>query len=77
MAFHKNLITLSILAVVAPAVFADETTTQQLERLISQAQQLVKTDDDFAVADLVMEQKSLKARATTMWADLAAVLGEY
>ena len=51
MAFHKNLITLSILAVVAPAVFADDTTTQQLDTLTSQAHPLVQTAADFAVAD--------------------------
>ena len=56
MAFHKNLITLSILAVVTPAVFADDTTTQQLETLTSQAHPLVQTAADFAVADQVIEQ---------------------
>lgn len=60
MAFHKNLITLSILAVVAPAIFADDTTTQQLETLTSQAHPLVQTAADFAVADQVIEQKTLK-----------------
>ena len=77
MAFHKNLITLSILAVVAPAVFADDTTTQQLETLTSQAHPLVQTAADFAVADQVVEQKSLKERAPTIGDALADELGVY
>ena len=77
MAFHKNLITLSILAVATPAVFADDTTTQQLETLISQAHPLVQTAADFAVADQVIEQKSLKERAPTIGDALADELGVY
>ena len=77
MAFHKNLITLSILAVVTPAVFADDTTTQQLETLTSQAHPLVQTAADFAVADQVIEQKSLKERAPTIGDALADELGVY
>ena len=77
MAFHKNLITLSILAVVAPAVFADDTTTQQLETLTSQAHPLVQTAADFAVADQIIEQKSLKERAPTIGDALADELGVY
>lgn len=77
MAFHKNLITLSILAVVASAVFADDTTTQQLETLTSQAHPLVQTAADFAVADQVIEQKSLKERAPTIGDALADELGVY
>jgi iron complex outermembrane receptor protein len=71
------LITLSILAVVAPAVFADDTTTQQLETLTSQAHPLVQTAADFAVADQVIEQKSLKERAPTIGDALADELGVY
>lgn len=77
MAFHKNLIMLSILAVVAPAVFADDTTTQQLETLTSQAHPLVQTAADFAVADQIIEQKSLKERAPTIGDALADELGVY
>lgn len=77
MAFHKNLITLSILAVVAPAVFADDTITQRLETLTSQAHPLVQTAADFAVADQVIEQKSLKERAPTIGDALADELGVY
>ena len=77
MAFHKNLITLSILAVATPAVFADDTTTQQLETLTSQAHPLVQTAADFAVADQVIEQKSLKERAPTIGDALADELGVY
>lgn len=77
MAFHKNLITLSILAVATPAVFADDTTTQQLETLTSQAHPLVQTAADFAVADQAIEQKSLKERAPTIGDALADELGVY
>lgn len=77
MSFHKNLITLSILAVATPAVFADDTTTQQLETLTSQAHPLVQTAADFAVADQVIEQKSLKERAPTIGDALADELGVY
>jgi len=77
MSFHKNLITLSILAVITPAVFADDTTTQQLETLTSQAHPLVQTAADFAVADQVIEQKSLKERAPTIGDALADELGVY
>ena len=76
MSFHKNLITLSIFTVVAPGVFAEEATTQ-LETLTSQAHPLVQTAADFAVADQVIEQKSLKERAPTIGDALADELGVY
>ena len=76
MSFHKNLITLSIFTVVAPGVFAEEATTQ-LETLTSQAHPLVQTAADFAVADQVIEQKSLKERALTIGDALADELGVY
>ena len=76
MSFHKNLITLSIFTVVAPGVFAEEATTQ-LETLTSQAHPLVQTAADFAVADQVIEQKTLKERAPTIGDALADELGVY
>ena len=60
-----------------PAVFADDTTTQQLETLTSQAHPLVQTAADFAVADQIIEQKSLKERAPTIGDALADELGVY
>ena len=74
MSFHKNLITLSIFTVVAPGAFAAEATTQ-LETLTSQAHPLVQTAADFAVADQVIEQKTLKERAPTIGDALADELG--
>ena len=77
MSFHKNLITLSIFAVVAPGVFAEDATTQQLETLSSQAHPLVQSAADFAVADQVIEQPTLKERAPTIGDALADELGVY
>ena len=80
MSFHKNLITLSIFAVVAPAVFADEanlSNAQQLETIQLKAHPLVQTAADFAVADQVVEQKVLAERPTTIGDALANELGVY
>lgn len=80
MSFHKNLITLSIFAVVAPAVFADEanlSNAQQLETIQLKAHPLVQTAADFAVADQVVEQKVLAERPTTIGDALAEELGVY
>lgn len=80
MSFHKNLITLSIFAVVAPAVFADEanlSNAQQLETIQLKAHPLVQTAADFAVADQVVEQKVLAERPTTIGDALADELGVY
>ncbi|MCP0915569.1 zinc piracy TonB-dependent receptor ZnuD [Acinetobacter indicus] len=80
MSFHKNLITLSIFAVVAPVVFADEanlSNAQQLETIQLKAHPLVQTAADFAVADQVVEQKVLAERPTTIGDALADELGVY
>lgn len=61
MSFHKNLITLSILAVTAPVVFADASTQQGVQTLDTievQAHPLVQTAADFAVADNILDQKN-------------------
>lgn len=76
MLVHKNLITLSIFAVIAPAVFADEDTqTQQLATLKLQAHPLVQSAADFAVADQVIDHKKLAEGSTTIGDALAAELG--
>ncbi|MGB9189887.1 zinc piracy TonB-dependent receptor ZnuD [Acinetobacter sp.] len=76
MLVHKNLITLSIFAVIAPAVFADEDTqTQQLATLKFQAHPLVQSAADFAVADQVIDHKKLAEGSTTIGDALAGELG--
>ncbi|MFH7806362.1 zinc piracy TonB-dependent receptor ZnuD [Acinetobacter sp. BSP-53] len=76
MLVHKNLITFSIFAVIAPAVFADEDTqTQQLATLKLQAHPLVQSAADFAVADQVIDHKKLAEGSTTIGEALAAELG--
>lgn len=76
MLVHKNLITLSIFAVIAPAVFADEDTqTQQLATLKLQAHPLVQSAADFAVADQVIDHKKLAEGSTTIGDALAGELG--
>ncbi|MEJ2900512.1 zinc piracy TonB-dependent receptor ZnuD [Acinetobacter sp. NS-4] len=76
MFFHKNLITLSIFAVVAPAVFADELPqSQQLETIKLQAHPLVQSAADFAVADQLIDHKKLAEGGTTIGDALAGELG--
>ena len=76
MLLHKNLITLSIFAVIAPAVFADEERqTQQLSTIKLQAHPLVQSAADFAVADQVIDHKKLAEGGTTIGDALAGELG--
>ncbi|WP_180084027.1 zinc piracy TonB-dependent receptor ZnuD [Acinetobacter sp. YH12157] len=81
MSFHKNLITLSIFAVVAPTVFAEQSSSsipvQTMDTIQVQAHPLVQTAADFAVADLMVDQKALSERATTIGDALADELGVY
>ncbi|MCO8067365.1 zinc piracy TonB-dependent receptor ZnuD [Acinetobacter schindleri] len=81
MSFHKNLITLSIFAVITPSAFAqqEEATgaVQTLETIQVQAHPLIQTAADFAVADHVVDQKALSERATTIGDALADELGVY
>lgn len=81
MSFPKNLITLSIFAVVAPTVFAEQSSSsipvQTLDTIQVQAHPLVQTAADFAVADQVVDQKALSERATTIGDALADELGVY
>ncbi|MDT0199161.1 MULTISPECIES: zinc piracy TonB-dependent receptor ZnuD [unclassified Acinetobacter] len=81
MSFHKNLITLSIFAVITPSAFAQQeeatVTVQTLETIQVQAHPLIQTAADFAVADHVVDQKALSERATTIGDALADELGVY
>src|SRR5574344_864721 len=78
MSFHKNLITLSIFSVLTPAAFADtDVTNTQLETIQLQAHPLVQTAADFAVADHVIDQKTLAERSTTIGDAMADELGVY
>jgi iron complex outermembrane receptor protein len=81
MSFHKNLITLSIFAVIAPSVFAEQqpstAVVQTLDTIEVKAHPLVQTAADFAVADHVVDQKALSERATTIGDALADELGVY
>ncbi|WP_168542372.1 zinc piracy TonB-dependent receptor ZnuD [Acinetobacter sp. A2] len=78
MAFHKNLITVSIFAVLSPAAFANtDATNTQLETIQLQAHPLVQTAADFAVADHVIDQKTLAERGTTIGDAMADELGVY
>ena len=76
MSFHKNLITLSIFAVIAPVVFAEEQRpNQQLETIKLQAHPLVQSAADFAVADQVIDHKKLAQGGVTIGDALAGELG--
>ena len=78
MFLHKNLITLSIFAMIAPSVFAESSDQkQQLETIQLQAHPLVQSAADFAVADQVIDHKILSERATTIGDALAGELGVY
>ena len=76
MSFHKNLITLSIFAVIAPAVFAENPSqNQQLDTIKLQAHPLVQSAADFAVADQVIDHKKLAQGGVTIGDALAGELG--
>src|SRR5690606_21398908 len=81
MSFPKNLITLSIFAVVAPTVFAEQSSSsipvQTMDTIQVQAHPLVQTAADFAVADHFVDQKALSERAPTIGDALADELGVY
>ena len=76
MLLHKNLITLSIFAIISPAVFAaDAIESQQLATIQLQAHPLQQSAVDFAVADQVIAHKTLSERGTTIGEALATELG--
>ena len=78
MLFHKNLLSLAILAVIAPAAFAQEDeSTQKLSTIQLKAHPLVQSAADFAVADHVVEHKQLAERGATIGDALEGELGVY
>lgn len=81
MLFHKNLITLSIFAVISTQVFAKDedtqTQTQKLETIQLKAHPLIQSAADFAVADQVIDQKHLAERGVTIGDALAGELSVY
>ena len=79
MLFHKNLLTISILAVVSSSVLAEEHTpiNQKLSTIELQAHPLTQSAADFAVADDVIDQEKLKQGAVTIGDALAGEPGIY
>lgn len=79
MLLSKNILTLSILAVVSHSVLAEDVSEapQQLPTIQLTAHPLVQTAADFAVADHVIEQKTLAQRAPTIGDALSEELGVY
>ena len=76
MLFHKNLLSVAILAVIAPSVFAqDDESAQTLSTIQLQAHPLVQSAADFAVADHVVDHKQLAERGATIGDALADELG--
>ncbi|EEY91043.1 TonB-dependent receptor [Acinetobacter lwoffii SH145] len=72
---------MSIFAVVAPTVFAEQSSSsipvQTMDTIQVQAHPLVQTAADFAVADHFVDQKALSERAPTIGDALADELGVY
>lgn len=78
MFLHKNLITLSIFAVIAPCAFAEDlNSTQQLETIQLKGHPLIQSAADFAVADHVIDHQKLAERGVTIGDALSDELGVY
>ena len=79
MLIHKNILTLSILSVISPVIWADDhaQNTTKLETIQLQAHPLTQSAADFAVADQVIDQKQLAERGTTIGEALSGQLGVY
>ncbi|WP_180178306.1 zinc piracy TonB-dependent receptor ZnuD [Acinetobacter sp. YH01005] len=79
MSFHKNLITISIFAVIAPNLYADdpEQQVQKLEAINVQVHPLNQSAADFAVADNVIQHKALAQGGVTIGDALAGQPGVY
>ncbi|MDA0695339.1 MAG: zinc piracy TonB-dependent receptor ZnuD [Proteobacteria bacterium] len=76
MSFPQNILTLSILAVVALPTFAAENEeVQTLETIRIKAHPLEQTSKDFAVADTVVDQKRLAQGAVTIGEALSGETG--
>ncbi|WP_313042406.1 zinc piracy TonB-dependent receptor ZnuD [Acinetobacter sp.] len=79
MSFHKNLITVSIFAVIAPNLYADdpEQQVQKLETINVQVHPLNQSAADFAVADNIIKHKDLAQGGVTIGDALAGQPGVY
>ncbi|MCL6237477.1 zinc piracy TonB-dependent receptor ZnuD [Acinetobacter sp. ANC 5033] len=79
MSFHKNLITVSIFAVIAPNLYADdpEQQVQKLEAINVQVHPLNQSAADFAVADNVIQHKALAQGGVTIGDAIAGQPGVY
>ncbi|ENX12096.1 hypothetical protein F895_03607 [Acinetobacter sp. CIP 64.2] len=78
MSFSKNILTLSILAVVSVSTFAAETEqVSTLDTIRIKAHPLEQTSKDFAVADTVVDQKHLQQGAVTIGDALSSEPGIY
>ncbi|WP_334007187.1 zinc piracy TonB-dependent receptor ZnuD [Acinetobacter colistiniresistens] len=78
MSFSKNILTLSILAVVSVSTLAAETEqVSTLDTIRIKAHPLEQTSKDFAVADTVVDQKHLQQGAVTIGDALSGEPGIY
>ncbi|WP_151765696.1 zinc piracy TonB-dependent receptor ZnuD [Acinetobacter colistiniresistens] len=78
MSFSKNILTLSILAVVSVSTLAAETEqVSTLDTIRIKAHPLEQTSKDFAVADTVVDQKHLQQGAVTIGDALSSEPGIY
>ncbi len=76
MLLHKKLIHLSILALMSPVAFAQETeNVHQLEVIRVKAHPLAQTAADFAAADHIVEKKELITRGATIGDALESEIG--
>ncbi len=78
MQFSKNFLTLSIMAVGSPGIFAEENSSvQQLETIQVTAHPLVQSAVDYAAADNIIEKEQLVQGGTTIGEALSDQVGVY
>lgn len=78
MQFSKNFLTLSIMAVVSPVIFAEENSSvQQLETIQVTAHPLVQSAVDYVAADNIIEKEQLIQGGTTIGEALSDQVGVY
>lgn len=78
MLFHKNLLSVAILAVIAPSAFAqDDESTQKLDTIQVTAHPLVQTAVDYSAADNVIKSDQLAQGSTTIGEALSNQVGVY
>ncbi|EOR05091.1 zinc piracy TonB-dependent receptor ZnuD [Acinetobacter tandoii] len=78
MLFHKNLLSVAILAVIAPSAFAqDDESTQKLDTIQVTAHPLVQTAVDYSAADNVIKSDQLVQGGTTIGEALSNQVGVY